>query len=213
MSNKSATKEEYWKISNQDETMPDGFKNIIRWLDRELPPEQPLDHILEAGCDDAVFTPHLARRASHLRACDIAPTRIAANCKAYPDVSFFVQDLGDSIAAESKSFDALWCSEELAHLRDPAFAITEFYRVLKPNGRLLLTVPYHGLFKNIRIALFNWNTHFATDNPHIRFFTVKTLYQLVKQVGFRNIRVETCGRNKPLRDLFAPAQILLSAKK
>ena len=213
MSNKSAYKEEYWKISNRDGTTQGGFKNIIRWLDRELPPEQPLDHILEAGCADAVFTPHLARRTSHLRACDISPNRIAANCKAYPDVSFFVQDLGDSIAAESKSFDALWCSEELAHLRDPAYALTEFYRVLKPGGRLLLTVPYHGLFKNIRIALFNWNEHFAVDNPHIRFFTVKTLTRLVKKAGFRNIRVKTCGRNKPLCDLFVPAHILLSAKK
>jgi len=213
MSNKAACKEKYWKILNRDDTAQGGFKNMIRWLDRELPPDQPFEYVLEAGCNRAAFTPHLARRTGHLRACDISPNRIAANCKVYPDVSFFVQDLSDPIAAESKTFDALWCSDELAHLRDPAYAINEFYRVLKPGGRLLITVPYHGLLKNIRIALFNWNEHFAADNPHIRFFTVKMLAGLVKKAGFRNIQVETCGRNKPLRDLFIPAHILLSAKK
>ncbi len=205
--------EEYWKINNCVETAPAGFKQIIRWLDRELPAEQPLDNLLEAGCGAAAFTPHLARRAGHMRACDISATQIAANCKDHPDVSFFVQDLGNPIAAESKTFDALWCAETLDRLPDPAFAIDEFYRVLKPGGKLLLVVPCHSLFKNLMIALFKWNTHFAPDNPRIRFFTVNMLSGLVKKTGFRNMKVETCGTNNPLTGLFAPAHILLSAKK
>jgi len=58
--------EEYWKINNRTDAVPDSFKNTIRWLDRELPLEQPLGSILEAGCGAATFTPHLARRTGHL---------------------------------------------------------------------------------------------------------------------------------------------------
>lgn len=205
--------EEYWKIDNHEETRPDGFKHMIRWLDRELPLEQPLDSILEAGCEAAAFTPHLARRTGHLRSCDHSTTQIATNCKSLPDTSFFVQNLGKPIAAESKSFDAVWCAEALDQTRNPAFALDEFYRVLKPGGKLLIAVPYHGLFKNLLIALFQWNKHFAADNPHIRFFTINMLTGLVKKIGFRNICVEVCRSSKPLSSLRAPARILLSAKK
>lgn len=213
MSKSSGYYEKYWEIGQHGGTIQGYFKNMLRWLDRELPLEQPLENILEAGCGAAAFTPHLAKRTGHMRACDISSSQIAANCKDYPDVSFFVQDLSEPIAAQSGSFDALWCSEVLEHLFSPVFALNEFYRVLKPGGKLLITVPYHGLFKNVMIALFKWNEHFAPNHPHIRFFTIKTLTRLVKRAGFRNIQVETCGMNKPLRDLLIPTNILLSAKK
>lgn len=205
--------EEYWKIDNHKDTSPDGFKNMIRWLDRELPLEEPLGGILDAGCGAAVFSPHLARRTGHLRACDHSATQIAANCKTLPNISFFVQDLGEPIAAESKSFDAIWCAEALDRLRNPAVALNEFYRVLKPGGKLFIAVPYHGFFKNLLIALFKWNMHFAANKPHLRFFTIKLLSRLVKKSDFRNIHVETCGPSKPLRSFFIPAHILLSAQK
>jgi SAM-dependent methyltransferase len=213
MSKSSDYYEEFWKIGGHGGEIQGYFKNMLRWLDRELPLEQPLEHILEAGCGGGAFTPHLAKRAAHMRACDISATQIAANCKAWPDISFFVQDLGKPVAAASGTFDAVWCSEVLEHLFDPAFALNEFYRVLKPGGNLLITVPYHGLLKNVMIALFKWNEHFAPNGPHIRFFTVKMITRLVKKAGFRNIHAETCGMNKPLRDLLIPTNILLTAKK
>ena len=35
------------------------------------------------------------------------------------------------------------------------------------GGRLLVTVPYHGRFKDVLIALFKWDEHFTPTNPHI----------------------------------------------
>ena len=201
--------EEYWKINNRTDAIPDGFKNTIRWLDRELPLEQPLGSILEAGCGSATYTPHLARRTGHLRSCDHSATQIATNCSLYSDANFFVQNLGKPIAAEAKSFDAVWCAQTLDQLRNPGVALNEFYRVLKPGGKLLIAVPYHGFPENLLTALFHWDTHFAADNPHIRFFSVKMLSELVKRTGFRKIETETCTGNRSLTRRL----ILLSAKK
>ena len=78
---------------------------------------------------------------------------------------------------------------------------------------MLVTVPYHGVFKDILIALFKWDEHFSPTNPHIRFFTRKTLSQLAASAGFVGVETRTCGMNQPVRDLFVATNILLTARK
>lgn len=41
------------------------------------------------------------------------------------------------------TFDAVTCSEVLEHVHDPRIVLDEIARVLRPRGRLLLTVPLH----------------------------------------------------------------------
>ena len=124
-------------------------------------------------------------------------------------------DLFDLFAIQvaDGSFDVIWCSEVLEHLFDPGFALREMNRVLARGGKMLVTVPHHGIFKDVLIALFKWEEHFAPDNPHIRFFTRKSLARLAVSAGFVEIETKTCGMNKPLRDLIVATNILLKARK
>lgn len=46
-----------------------------------------------------------------------------------------------SIPVPDQSFDVVLCTEVLEHVSEPVRAIKEFARILKPNGRLLLTAP------------------------------------------------------------------------
>lgn len=50
-----------------------------------------------------------------------------------------------SIPVPDASFDAVLCSEVFEHIPDPIAAIKEFSRILKPEGILLLTVPFCSL--------------------------------------------------------------------
>jgi len=203
----------YWETGRHGGLIQGYYPGLLKWLDGKLPQTQTHGTILEAGCGAAAFTPHLAKRAEYMQACDISAKQIVKNSAAFPDIHFFTQDLGNPLACENNSVDAVWCSEVLEHLFNPVFAINEFYRALKPGGRLLVTVPYHGRFKNILISLFKWDEHFAPDNPHIRFFTKKTISSIVHAAGFQNIQMETCGMGKPLRDCFVPTNLLLTAVK
>jgi SAM-dependent methyltransferase len=170
-------------------------------------------NILEVGCGDASFTKCLAEFSSAVTAIDISAKQIERNAKAYPEIKFMQHDVAERFPFEDGTFDVIWCSEVLEHLFDPRFALREMCRVIKPGGRLLVTVPYHGLLKNVLIALFNWDEHFAPNNPHIRFFSRKTLSRLTATAGFREIQTRCCGLNKPLRDLFIATNILLKARK
>jgi SAM-dependent methyltransferase len=50
-----------------------------------------------------------------------------------------------SIPEPKNSFDIILCSEVLEHIPDPTKALDEFSRLLKPNGRLVLTAPFASL--------------------------------------------------------------------
>jgi SAM-dependent methyltransferase len=43
------------------------------------------------------------------------------------------------------AFDAILCSEVLEHVPEPTEALEEFARLLKPNGKLILTAPFASL--------------------------------------------------------------------
>lgn len=46
-----------------------------------------------------------------------------------------------AIPLPDQSLDAILCTEVIEHLTDPMAALAEFNRLLKPDGRLLLTAP------------------------------------------------------------------------
>lgn len=207
----------YWSEGYKHTGQRQGYApNFLRWMERELAPAtgDPRRHRgLEAGCGDASFTGAFARFHAETHAIDISPTQIEENQKHHPGVLFRAHDLGVKLPYPDDHFETVWCSEVLEHLFDPLFALREFQRVLRPGGSLLVTVPYHGPFKNVLIALFKWEHHFDPEYPHLRFFTDRSLGTIARKAGFSEVKFTTCGMSKPLRDFLIPTNLLMRATK
>ncbi len=79
----------------------------------------------------------------------------------------------------SGSFDACLNIVTLEHVREPAAALREISRVLKPGGPLLLAVPHE------------WEVHQA---PHDYFrFTAHGVRYLLEGAGVTQLRIEPVG--------------------
>ncbi len=79
----------------------------------------------------------------------------------------------------SATFDGVICTEVIEHVPEPERALREIHRLLKPQGRVYITVPM------------SWALHYV---PHDYFrYTRYGLAHLLNKAGFRVERVEQVG--------------------
>jgi len=106
-----------------------------------------------------------------------------------PGYAMEIQDLRD-LTFEDNKFDLIWASHVLEHIKEDNLALSEIYRVLKPNGYVVLQVPtwgentieeIPGMDKKDREKLF-----FQSD--HVRLYGKNDFINLIKKHGF-NTRV------------------------
>ena len=82
------------------------------------------------------------------------------------------------------SFDLVLCAETLEHVRDVQLLLSELRRVLRPGGALALTTPAHSRLSAVRLVARGWESEFQPLSPHLRFFTRRSLAQLLDDMGF-----------------------------
>jgi 2-polyprenyl-6-hydroxyphenyl methylase/3-demethylubiquinone-9 3-methyltransferase len=102
--------------------------------------------------------------------------------------------------------------EVVEHLYDPRAFARSAFDLLLPGGKLILSTPYHGYWKNLAIALFHhFDRHHGPlwDHGHIKFWSERTLTSLLVEVGFAPPTFLHVGRAIPA---FAKSMIAVGQK-
>ena len=86
------------------------------------------------------------------------------------------------------NFDCVVVGEVLDYVFDPDAVIEDIYRVLKPGGKLIITVPNLASFGNRLLVLLGWHPFGQEVRPrqggYWRYFTFATLRALLLDHGF-----------------------------
>lgn len=89
-------------------------------------------------------------------------------------------------------FDAIVMSHVIEHVYNPEWVIQECFRILKPQGKLVLLTPNN---RSLLLQSFK-DASFALDPPrHLNIFNVSSLKQLVAQTNFTTVKTFTTARN------------------
>ncbi len=128
--------------------------------------------VLDIGARDGGLKRFLPSGVAY-QGIDIAPEF------AGPDV--LIRDISQGIPFPDGSYDFVFCIEVLEHVPNPFGTLSEFHRVLKPRGVLILSVPnpYH-------IKEIIWNLFRIPDRQgHMYGWTRQTMTRLGEMNGFR----------------------------
>jgi 2-polyprenyl-3-methyl-5-hydroxy-6-metoxy-1,4-benzoquinol methylase len=154
--------------------------------------------ILDLGCGNGAFSHYLQSHGFSVIGCDSDQGGIKFAQMGNSRAVFKQLSVYDSPEALGESaFDAVISTEVIKHLFFPA-ALPCFARsVLKPDGHLIITTPYHGYFKNLLICLTGkWDSHHTAlwDGGHIKFWSYRSLSKLLETNGFEVVRFKGAGR-------------------
>lgn len=146
--------------------------------------------VLEIGCGTGLFTEELAKTNNHITAIDVSPDLLekASSRVRRKNVDFELQNAHQTNFT-SGSFDFIVGSSVLHHL-EVDLALKEFYRLLKPGGKIAFTEPN---MMNPQIAAqknITWLKKIMGDSPDETAFFRWVIKKKLLQAGFSQAKAK-----------------------
>jgi len=97
--------------------------------------------VLDAGCGHGPISLELSQRGAQVSAFDLSPSMIAlARKRLGGQANLRVADLSEPLPYANDDFDLIVCSLALHYVEDWAPTLAEMRRVLRPGGRLIVSI-------------------------------------------------------------------------
>ena len=176
-------KEYSWSDSTPDNShsyLFNTFKKII--LEKESFQNKTL---LDLGCGNGSLTKLIAPYFKKTIAIDPSISGIEQAKSNYDGDIDFQNNYIENI---DEFFEVVSLFEVIEHIYDPISFMKNVKERLKKDGKIFLSTPYHGYFKNLVISLMNgFDHHFDPlwTHGHIKFFSKKKNIWIVWYRGFK----------------------------
>lgn len=153
--------------------------------------------LFELGCGNGSVANALTERGWDVTGVDPSVEGIAQAQAAYPHLKLEPGSAYDDLAARYGRFPIVLSLEVVEHVYAPRDYARTVFNLLERGGIAILSTPYHGYWKNLALALSGkMDAHFTAlwDHGHIKFWSMKTLGELLREAGFVDVRFERVGR-------------------
>ncbi|EGV20673.1 class I SAM-dependent methyltransferase [Thiocapsa marina] len=153
--------------------------------------------LFELGCGNGSVANALTQRGWDVTGVDPSLTGIAQARAAFPGLKLRNGSAYDDLVGQYGQFPVVLSLEVIEHVYAPRHYARTVIDLLSDGGVAIISTPYHGYWKNLALALSgHMDRHFTAlwDHGHIKFWSMQTLGELLREAGFVDIRFERVGR-------------------
>lgn len=178
---------EKWGM-NYFNVMPNGV--LIKAIDRK---EDEEFTVLEVGCDCGANLAGIKNLfpKSRLFGLEINPGAAAVAASFGEVQTGNIEDY--NLAYEEQSFDYIIFGDVLEHLRDPERAVAYCRCFLRPQGKIITSIPNLMHYTVLRALIggdFTYQDAGLLDRTHIHFFTLNEIVRMFARAGYR---IDNCS--------------------
>lgn len=159
-----------------------------------LPTNATLSHVLDVGCGIGAAGRYLKDNliVENVTGLEKVP-EIAAKAARQLDKVIVMDAENPNVPFRLHQFDLIVMGDVLEHMIDPWSTLARYRDYLKPEGYMLLSIPNIQHWRTV-LALFGGKWDYTAggimDRTHLRFFTKKSIMDLIASARFRVIRLK-----------------------
>lgn len=159
----------------------------------ELLSRNPERKLFEVGCGNGSFAKALESRGYEVTGIDPSESGIAH--AAHPRLR--VGSTADNLAGQYGRFPIVLSLEVVEHCFSPREFARTVHDMVEPGGIAIVSTPFHGYWKNLALAVSGrMDAHFTAlwEGGHIKFWSERTLRELLEDAGFAGVEFRRVGR-------------------
>ncbi len=141
--------------------------------------------VLDVGCSKGYLGEMLMRKGNVMYGIDGNTEAVDIARRTYKEV--VCADLnGMPTPFENELFDVIVFADVLEHLLYPEELLKRYSVMLKPKGRIIISLPNVALWRvrlNLLFGRFDYTDYGVLDRTHLHLYTFKTGNDLVKKCG------------------------------
>lgn len=173
-------RESHTRVADKDQEVPWNFSQALGEL-----PIAAKGKLLDVGCAEGHFL-YLAQKAGcDVTGIDFNPVSLALARKLVGGSAVFQSSVEElAVRLPEAVFDFVTMFEVLEHTANPCQVVQSIHGLLKPGGKLLLSVPGSRRWPRL------FHPEIDTPPHHLTLWSEEALKELFDRTGFRLIRIQ-----------------------
>lgn len=146
--------------------------------------------ILDVGAGYCYYSEWLIQNSPHLKVVSIDQLDLISQ----NGIEFLNLNLENPLPLEDNSFSSILAFDIIEHINNDEMLIDELYRICKPGGIIIGSVPHND---DKFLPKYNLTFYHRSDLTHKRYYVPSTLTESLEKSGFKDITVDARGGVSP----------------
>lgn len=153
------------------------------------------DKLLDVGCSEGIIQYFIGDKVKNLYGIDNSKSELR-RAEARGFITKQVDFDSEKFPFMDSFFDVVTCLDVIEHVKNPKFLLREIHRVLRPDGKLIISTPNIRFSDHLFKLIFKGRFPKTSEDPnlydggHIHFFTFSDLRSLLTESRFEILKEE-----------------------